>query len=34
MLDLRLDLRTPTGRWRHGLFWQTCQNMSKHPVVL
>jgi len=24
---IRLDLRTPTGRWRHGLFWQTCQNI-------
>jgi len=31
---IRLDLRNPTGRWCHGLFWQTCKNMSKHPVVL
>jgi len=24
---IRLDFRTPTGRWRHGLFWQICQNI-------
>jgi len=24
---IRLDLCTPTGRWHHGLFWQTCQNI-------
>jgi len=29
-----LDSRTPTGRWRQGLFRETCQNMSKQPVVL
>ena len=26
----RLDFRTPTGRWGHGLFWQTCQ--TEQPV--
>ena len=22
---IRLDFQTPTKRWRHGLFWETCQ---------
>jgi len=30
----RLDFWSPTGRWRHPMFSQTCQHMPKHRVVM